>query len=134
MEEKRELNVSEFVKMFVTVSYLQEQRIFKFTDIWKYVEKCHQHCNTEFYEKTYFPELIDEVEQTIDDMLDNGILSNVYTSGGYGMYRISDKVDYTELAKQDKEYVADMVRIFLDINGGASMIVKLSPTKSNIKK
>ena len=37
MEEERIISVNELIKMFVTMSYLQEQRIFKFSDIYKYI-------------------------------------------------------------------------------------------------
>ncbi len=132
--KKREITVSELIKSFVTTSYLQEQRIFKFIDIWKYFAKCYQFSRSDYNDEISFVELVDEAERVVDDMINDGTLSFVYSSGEYGMYRIEDKIDYIEFSHHDKEYISDMVRVFLAINGGNPFGVKIVPTKTNIKK
>ncbi len=134
MEERREMNVNEFINTYVTISYLQEQRIFKLTNILKYIERCCLYDNIKEYKNVSLEELINETKEVITDMINDGIISYVYNNGQYGMYRINDKVDYMALTKQDKDYVADMIRVFLDINGGAAKYVSLTPSKTNIKK
>ena len=134
MEEKRAISVSELIKMFVITSYLQEQRIFKFSDIYQYMDRCYISGKEEGCQKDLLPSLVDEAQETIEDLLSEGIISNVYPDGAWGMYRVEDKVNYKELANQDKEYVCDMVKIFLDINGGAPLYVILVNSKNKAKK
>ena len=80
------------------------------------------------------PYLIDEAQEVIEDMLSEGIISYVYQDGSWGMYHIEDKVNYKELANHDEKYVSDMVKVFLDINGGAPLYVTLVNSKRNQKK
>ncbi len=133
MEEKRVISVNELIKMFVASSYLQEQRIFKFSDIYQYIERCYIKGTEEGCQKDLFPYLIDEAGEAIEDMINEGIITNLYQDGSWGMYHIEDKVNYMELASHDKEYVNDMIKVFLDINGGAPLYVTLVNSKRNQK-
>ena len=132
MEERR-ISVDELIRMFVATSYLQEQRIIKFSDIYQYIERCHQKGKEEGCQRYNLMELIDEAQETVEDLLNDGVLSYVYPDGSCGMYRVEEKVDYMELASQDQEYVTDMVKVFLDINGGAPLYVTLVNSKSKQK-
>ena len=133
MEERRIISVSELIKMFVSTSFLQEQRIFKFSDIYHYIDRCFEKGKEEGCQTDTLIDLIHEAEKTVEDLLNAGVISYVYPDGSWGMYHI-EKVDYKELANHDKEYVSDMVKIFLDINGGAPKYVLLATTKNKQKK
>ena len=113
MEEKRVVSVNELIRKFVTISYLQEQRIFDFSSIYKFIDKWCEYCADNNLEREFFPNLIDEAQRTIENLLNEEIISFVYPDGSCGMYRVLDKVDFMELANYDKEYISDMVKIFL---------------------
>ena len=132
MEEKREVSIRNFIKMFVTISYLQEQRFFKFEDIWKYVKRCYECSDEKYCKNISFEELIDEAEKIIADMLQDGTISYVYPDGSWGMYHVNDKVSFIDIIDNSKEYLEDMKKVFLDIHGGEPLLLTLS--ESNIKK
>ena len=130
MEEVREVSVNEFIKSFVTTSYLQEQRIFKIFDIWNYLLKC---CQFNYSDEESFMELINETEALLENMVSDRILSYVYSD--YGMFRIEDKIDVMGYASHNKEYIEDMVKAFLAITGGLPFgMMRIVPSKTNIKK
>jgi hypothetical protein len=131
--DNKKISVDELVRMFVANSYLNEQRIFKFSDIYKYIERCYELDDDSYHNEVLFPYLIHEAEETIEDMLNNEVISYVYPEGNYGMYRVNNKIDFLELAKLDKEYLEDMRNVFLDINGGKAFAMVLKTSKPRRK-
>ena len=134
MKERRTISVDELIRSFVRISYLQEQRIFKFKDIWQFIHNCYNCSYQEYHDGENYRKLIDDAEIVIEDMLNNGEISYVYPNGENGMYHIENKIDYMELTHCDKEYIKDMVKVFLCINGGNPTEVTLTPSRTNIKK
>ena len=102
----RTISVRELVNMFVTISYLQEQRIIKYNDIYMYILENVKNTDADF------GKLIHELIETIDDLINDGILSDVQPGG---VYRISDKINFLEISKYPKDYLDDMNLVFFDI-------------------
>ncbi len=132
MKEKREMSVRELINNFVTICYFQEVRIFRFGDIYGYIYDCYKHSSVEYCENTDIMDLIDEAQEAIEDMLNDGTLSYVYPDGAWGMYRVNDKKDFIEIARYPKDYIREMNKVFLDILGGDPQ--ELTLTLSNKKK
>ena len=132
MEEKREMSVKELIKMFVTISYFQEQRIFKFSDVYDYIYNCYHRNSDEYRKNIQFSDLLDEADVAIDDLVSDGTLSYVYPDGICGLYRINKKNEFFEITNYLEDYIKDMNKVFLDIIGGEPMELKL--TLSNAKK
>ena len=131
--EKKEITVKELVKMFVAMSYLNEQRIFSFYKLYRYIENCYQIEDDLYHLEVFFPNLINEAEEIINDMINDEVISYVYPNGEYGMCRINNKIDFLELAKLDKEYLEDMRNVFLSINGGKPYMMSLKLSKPRSK-
>ena len=127
------ITVDELVRMFVAISYIHEQRIFKFIDIYKYIERCYQYEDDSYRDRILFPDLISEAGEVVDELVKDETLSYVYPDGDYGMYRINNKIDILELAKLDNDYLADMIQIFFDILGGMPYMVTLKLSRPKRK-
>ena len=126
----REISVKELVKMIPVVSYLQEVRLFKFGDIYDSITYCYEHSGEE-YNVDKWVALINEAEEAIEELLEDGVISYVYQDGLCGLYRVNDKIDITEVAKLDQDYIKDMNEFLLDIHGGQpkQFILELSKSK-----
>ena len=127
MEKRRKVSVKELVKMFVAISYLQEQRIIKYSDIYQYIYTNYP------YSKCDFTALRDEAKETIEELVGDGTLSVIYSNDSGGIYRVNDKINFLELSKYSKDYIEDMNMAFFDIIGGNEVIefeLTLSDTKN----
>ena len=109
MEKRRKVSVKELVKMFVAISYLQEQRIIKYSDIYQYIYTNYP------YSKCDFTALRDEAKETIEELVGDGTLSVIYSNDSGGIYRVNDKINFLELSKYSKDYIEDMDMAFFDI-------------------
>ena len=132
MEEKREMSVKELIKMFVTISYFQEVRIFKFHDIYNYIFNCYFHSSGEYQEEIKFEDLFGEAFEVIEELINDETLSYVYSDGTGGLYRVNNTNEFFEITNYPEDYIKDMNKVFLDILGGEPMEVTL--TLSNSKK
>ena len=127
MDDKT-ITVDELIRMFVAMSFFQGQRIFQFSDIYQYIERCFRNESSEYRSKIFFPNLINEAGDTIEELRKDNTISYVYPKGEYGMYCINNKIDFLELSRMDKKFIDDMIKVFYDIIGGEPymMTLKLS--------
>ena len=132
MKGKRKISVRELIKMFTATSYLQEVRLFTFSDIYKYILWCYSNSSDEYTNKLDFNELIDEAQEVIDELLKDGVISYVYEDGSCGLYRVNDKINFLEINELDEDYIKDMNDVLFNIHGGKPK--ELTLTLSNNKK
>ena len=125
--EIRTVSVKELVKMFVAISYLQEQRIIKYGDIYDFINDMIVYTDVEFND------LIDEALDTLDELERDGTISKLYSNKGYRDYRVNDKVNILEISKYPKDYLKDMNIAFFDIINAADELSTLKLTLSNKK-
>lgn len=131
MEEK-EISVKELVKMIPVVGYLQEVRLFTFGSIYNYITYCYKHSGEEYSEEKWVA-LINEAEEAIEELLNDGIISYVYPEGLCGLYRVNDKIDLLEVSKLNQDYLKDMTDVLLDIHGGEPKLFTLTLSGSRKK-
>lgn len=124
MEELREVSVRELVNMYVAISYLQEHRIIEYGDIYDYIYNYCMYCDVDF------SDLIEEAQNTFNELISDGTLSYIYKN--VQTYRINNKIDVIKLASYDEHYLKDMNEVFWGIIGLKTKVVKL--TLSNTKK
>ena len=124
---KRTVSVKELVEMFVAISYLQEQRIIDYSDIYDFIDDNQKYTDVEFID------LIDEAVSTLNELVNDGILSNLYPNKEYGLYRVNDKIDFLELSKHSEDYLQYMNKIFFDIIKASEHIFAVTLTLSNTK-
>ena len=129
MEKEIEISVSEFIKTFVAISYYQEARVFNFTQIFSYIYWCHEHSNKEYQ----LDDLIKEAEDTLEELINDGTLSLLYSEDSHKLYRVNVKKDFIELSKYPKKYLDEMNKAFLYIHGGELTILKLVLSKTKQK-
>ena len=133
MDDKT-ITVDELVRMFVAISFLHEQRIFKFIDIYEYIKRCYRYEDSFYRDEVVFLDLINEAGDTIDELIKDETISYVYPDGDNGMYFINNKINIVELSKLDEDYIKDMENIFFDILGGMTYMVTLKLSKTKGKK
>ena len=125
--EIRTVSVKELVKMFVAISYLQEQRIIKYGDIYDFINDMIVYTDVEFND------LIDEALDTLDELESDGTLSRLYPNRGPRLYRVNDKINIFEISKYPEDYLKDMNKAFFDIIDMADELSVLKLTLSNTK-
>ena len=127
MEDKLIIDVKTFVEMFVSISYLQEQRMFNSENIRVYIRKNHG-ANLDDYDFYYY-QLFNELDSTIDDMTEKGIISKIDGN----LYFITDKINYKEIINNNHHALADMTEVFYNIYGGKDKKVSLVTSNSSKK-
>lgn len=127
MEKELMIDVTTFMNMFVSISYLQEQRIFSYNRICKYFKNVHWSDDTAPF---CFGDLIDELNMVIDSMRKEGILSSIDGN----LYQVTDKINYKDIILNNHDALADMIEVFFNICGGKDKTIYLVPSKNYQKK
>ena len=131
----REVNIREFLENFVAISYFQESRLFRYSDIYEYICRCYKNGSEEYQEKVDVNDLHKESGRVLHEMVEDGTLTNLEGKSGFNaLFRVNDKIKYVNLAKYDNDYLLCMNRVFLDIHGGEKEFLALTPTNAAQKK
>ena len=126
------ISVKDFIEMFMAISYVQEQRIFSYRRIKKYVRSVNWSDDTADF--TY-DDLIGELDTVFHDMLNDGIVSRVNDNDDdndneNALYRISDKINYREIIGSNQDSLRDMLEVFYNICGGNDKVIYIVPSKT----
>ncbi len=104
MEENEiiEIEADTFMKMFLAISYLNEQVFFNLVDLTGYLWNYIQDDNKVF--------ICDQMTDTLSEMMNEGSVNKV--EGCTCLYQVNGTIDYLNIMKDNDQYKNAMVEFF----------------------
>ena len=123
MEDKEiiEIEADTFMKMFLAISYLNEQVFFNLVDLTGYLWK-------------YYPDELDACDQmadTLSEMMSNDIVNKV--EGCISLYQVNGNIDYLNIMRGNIQYKDAMVEFFKNYYDKAEPKVKVITSQTKTK-
>lgn len=112
MEEKREIDVEVFTRMFMAVSYTHEQMFLNLVNLAGYLWK-----------NLTNGEALNQMEQVIEQMVNDKELIKVENHNC--LYQISNQLDFKSIIEANQDYLDDIVSFFYNYYDNAVSNIKV---------
>ena len=104
MEKGVDINIDDFMSLFIAISFLQEQRILNIINIKNYLSYA-----LELDDKT-----LKGIDSSIDKMIEAKMISKV--TGFDNIIKISKRIPFKEIVYDKYDYLEDMIELFYEYN------------------
>lgn len=104
MEKDVNINIDDFMSLFIAVSFLQEQRIINVENVKHYLELTY---NLDKDTLVWY-------DNSIQEMIDAGMVSRI--PGFNNVLKISKKIPFKEIIYDKYDYLKEMIDFFYNYN------------------
>ena len=107
--EQRKIDIETAVKLFMAISYVQENRLFDYYQFRNYLFESYE-ASEDYINQEEILDYEDELWRIIDAYLDDGLLSVIEEYDG--LYRVNNCINFKYIIENNYDYYQDMIEFF----------------------